>query len=93
MTGLSDNLTSMRQVTATEAARRFSEVLDAVEHRGETFLVTRGGRQVARLVPVTAANGRAVKDLLRKHRPDGAWSDELRALRELLTVREPTWPD
>jgi prevent-host-death family protein len=34
----------MKRLSATEAARHFADVLAAVEHRHETFTVTRGGR-------------------------------------------------
>ena len=83
----------MRSLSATEAARRFSELLDAVETRGETFLVARRGRTVARIGPVAAADGRAVKELLRRARPDPAWIDELRELRAALAVEERAWND
>jgi len=44
-------------MTASEAARRFSAVLDGAEH-GETVVITRGGRRVAMIVPAPRANGR-----------------------------------
>ncbi len=75
---------TMRTVTATEAARNFGAVLDEAE-RGETIIVTRGGRPVATIGPAPACPGRALKELLRRHRPDAAWAEDLRALR-LLTV-------
>jgi prevent-host-death family protein len=74
----SDNLIHMRRMSATEAARRFSQLLDAVERRGESFLVVRHGRTVARIGPALAADGRAVKELLRSASPDGDWESELR---------------
>jgi antitoxin (DNA-binding transcriptional repressor) of toxin-antitoxin stability system len=83
----------MRQITATEAARQFSEVLDAVEHAGEAFLITRGGRAIATLGPVAAGNGRALKEALRSNRPDAAWADDIREARRLLTSRDVPWPD
>jgi len=83
----------VRQITATEAARRFSEVLDAVEHAGEMFVITRGGRAVAALVPAPAGNGGAVRAVLRRHRPDAAWAEEIREVRRLLTDRDLPWPD
>jgi prevent-host-death family protein len=81
----------VKTVNATEAARNFSEVLDGVEHRGQSYVVTRGGKPVAQITPVPTASGRAVKRLLRDHQPDAAWSGELAALRADLTVEEPTW--
>ena len=83
----------MESLTATEAARRFSELLDAVEERGETFLVARRGRTVARIAPAAAASGKELKELLRSSRPDAAWQQELRELRSALTVQERAWND
>jgi prevent-host-death family protein len=40
----------MRAVQASEAKTRLSHLLDAVE-RGETILITRHGRAIARIVP------------------------------------------
>lgn len=42
----------MTTITATQASRSFSAVLDAVENR-ESFTITREGRAVAELRPVT----------------------------------------
>jgi prevent-host-death family protein len=81
----------VRRLTATDAARRFSELLDAVERRGETFLVVRHGRAVARIEPARAANGKAVKELLRSAPPDPGWADELRELRASLAVEDRPW--
>ena len=81
----------MKDISATEAARNFSEVLDAVEHRHEEFTVTRNGRTVARISPVTGPSGRAVKDALLSHRPDPSWAEELDSLRALLISEEPPW--
>jgi antitoxin (DNA-binding transcriptional repressor) of toxin-antitoxin stability system len=47
----------MRTVTATEASRRFSELLDAIE-RGESVTVTRGNRAVAEMRPARTRTGR-----------------------------------
>ncbi len=71
----------MREVTATEASRRFADLLDAVEHRGERFAIVRRGQVVAELAPLTRASGAAVKDLLRRHRVDRDWVSDLVALR------------
>ena len=81
----------MRSLTATEAARRFSELLNAVELRGETFLVVRRGRTVARIGPARAANGRAVKEILRSNPPDEQWVSELHELRASLAVEDRRW--
>jgi prevent-host-death family protein len=81
----------MRSLSATEAARRFSELLDAVERRDETFVVVRRGRAVARIGPARAANGKTVKEILRSNPPDSEWASELRELRAGLAVEERRW--
>ena len=82
----------MRELTATEAARRFSEVLDAVEHEGESFVVRRGGKVVASIAPASARRGRALKDVLLAHDPDPSWAGEVRELRTVLIPEERVWP-
>ena len=49
----------MRTLTATEAARSFSDLLDAIA-RGESVTITRGNRPVAEIGP---ARGRTGADL------------------------------
>ena len=78
----------MTDVTATEAARSFSELLDAVEHDGRRFTIVRHGRVVAQLEPATAGRGSTAKDLLRANRPDGEWASELSEFRESFEVQE-----
>jgi len=40
-----------RRLSATDAARRFSEVLNRVAYRGERFVIERGGEAVCEMVP------------------------------------------
>lgn len=57
----------MREIQASEAKARLGELLTAVE-RGETILITRHGRSIARLVPEADVRSgeieRAVDDFL-----------------------------
>ncbi|WP_413452944.1 type II toxin-antitoxin system prevent-host-death family antitoxin [Georgenia phoenicis] len=53
----------MRTVTATEASRRFSELLDAIE-AGEAVTVTRGNRPVAEIRPARRRTGRDLREAL-----------------------------
>jgi len=76
------------EVSSTDAARNFADLLDAVEHRGERFTIVRRGRAIAHLEPVRGGTGGAVKDILRRHRTDAGWADELAALRQLIEVEE-----
>jgi antitoxin (DNA-binding transcriptional repressor) of toxin-antitoxin stability system len=87
---LAQIIRSHEGLTATEAARGFFEILNAVERRGETFVVARDGRPVALVGPVRAGQGAAVKNALRAHPRDAGWADELRALRAGLSVERWT---
>ena len=42
----------MRKVSATEFKARCLDLMDRVRERGETYLITKRGRQVAKLGPV-----------------------------------------
>jgi antitoxin (DNA-binding transcriptional repressor) of toxin-antitoxin stability system len=41
-----------RVVSATEAARRFSDLINRVGYKGETYIIERGGRPMCELSPV-----------------------------------------
>ncbi|MBK6885841.1 MAG: type II toxin-antitoxin system prevent-host-death family antitoxin [Tetrasphaera sp.] len=43
----------MTTITARDASRGFSTLLDRVEHDGEEYTVERDGRVIARIVPAT----------------------------------------
>jgi prevent-host-death family protein len=47
----------MREVGAFEAKNKLGQLLDLVEH-GEEIVITRRGKEVARLVPARGANNR-----------------------------------
>ncbi|MDP9301552.1 MAG: type II toxin-antitoxin system Phd/YefM family antitoxin [Actinomycetota bacterium] len=81
----------MREISATDAARRFAEMLDAVEHEGESFLVRRNGRAVARIEPAAGATGRSVKDLLANAPRDPDWIHDLETLRTGLPAEVTPW--
>ncbi len=55
----------MRVMTASEASRNFSTVLDEAEH-GETIVVTRSGRRIAVIMPASRANGEALREIFRR---------------------------
>jgi antitoxin (DNA-binding transcriptional repressor) of toxin-antitoxin stability system len=78
----------MPDVTATDAARNFSDLLDAIEHRGEHFTIVRRGKAIAHLEPMNRGLGADVKALLRRHRPDPDWVSDLGTARELLKIEE-----
>ena len=51
-------------MTATDAARNFADLLDAIEHRHERYTIMRRGRAVAQLEPVSRGRGADLKALL-----------------------------
>jgi antitoxin (DNA-binding transcriptional repressor) of toxin-antitoxin stability system len=72
----------MPEVSATDAARHFSDLLDAVEH----FTIVRRGKVVAQLDPVQAGKGAEVKALLQRHRHDPDFARDLASTRGLLEI-------
>jgi prevent-host-death family protein len=84
---------SLKQLSATDAARRFSEVLDRVEQTGESVTIVRHGRAVATIGPAGAGTGKALKEALRAHPPDPDWADEVRELREFIGPAQDRWRD
>lgn len=78
----------MPEVTATEASRSFADLLDGVEHRGETYTIVRRGRVVAQLEPAHAVSGAEAKALLRRHRVDREWARDIAELRGFLVTEE-----
>ena len=65
------------EISATEASKRFAGLLDAVEHRGESFTVVRRGRVVATITPARRETGADLRRILAKHPPDDRWADDL----------------
>ena len=66
-------------ISATQAARSFSDLLNRVRYRGEEFIIERGGEPVCRLVPAgprkfTVADMVALLQSLPKPDP-GYWDD------------------
>jgi prevent-host-death family protein len=51
-------------LTVTEAARNFSDIVNRVFYRGESMELTRGGKVVARLVPVAGPESATGRDVL-----------------------------
>lgn len=54
-----------KTISATNAARGFSEVLDQVQFRDMSFSIERGNKVIARLVPAAMPEGIALADLNR----------------------------
>lgn len=77
----------MREITATEASRTFSALLDEVE-RGGSAVITRGGRRIARFTPLGEPNGAAFLEIVRQHGGpasgvDDTFEEDVAAVRRL----------
>ncbi|WP_028648852.1 type II toxin-antitoxin system Phd/YefM family antitoxin [Nocardiopsis sp. CNT312] len=84
----------MRTITATEAARKFSDLLDAIES-GERVTITRGRTPIALIGPAPRYTGADLRAALERAEPldDEFESDVLKA-RAVMDdeVRNP-WDD
>ena len=78
----------MTEISATDAARNFAELLDAVEHKGERITIVRRGRAVAHVEPVSHGVGSEVKSLLKRHPADSQWMESLKQSRDLLVTED-----
>jgi prevent-host-death family protein len=91
--GECDNRTFMElHISATQAARTFSDLLNRVRYRGEEFVIERGGEPICRIIPArpvarTAAEVLRLLDSMPK--PDPGYWDTL----EEITKRQPALPD
>lgn len=85
----------MREVTASEASRHFSALLDSVE-QGETVVVTRGGRRIAAITPAPAVNGAALNGVIAKWRGsealDDVFSESVAGARAAASMEKDTDP-
>jgi antitoxin (DNA-binding transcriptional repressor) of toxin-antitoxin stability system len=79
------------RISATRAARTFSDLLSRVRYRGETFVIERGGEPVGRLVPATPppCTLAQLAQLLRElPAPDPGYWETL----ESITAHQPALP-
>lgn len=81
-------------MTATEASRNFSELLDAIE-RGETVTITRGRHPVAEVAPARRRTGADLRAaLVGTEPPDDRFAEDIAATMALLTHEErDPWAD
>jgi prevent-host-death family protein len=76
-------------ISATEAARKFSELMNRVRYRGESFVVERGGKPICEILPARPSrfSGAEFVRLLRSlPKPD----KEYLAVVEEVTTKQPT---
>ena len=79
-----------KKITATEAVRKFSELLSSIKYQGERFTIVRGGKPVASIFPAADQTmGKTLGDLRRRlseiprlGEDAPAFESEIRAARE-----------
>jgi len=77
------------RISATQAARSFSELMNRVRYRGESFVVERGGKPICEILPARPPkfSGAELANLLRSlPKPD----EKYLAVIEDLIAEEPT---
>lgn len=81
-----------KRVSATEAARNFSELLNRVRYRGESFVIERGGVEIGELRPLSPLRftGTDLLSLLKSVPPV---DDEYLDLVESLGRNQPEVPE
>ena len=85
----------MLQITATELARKFKQMMNLVEFKGEELIIVRNNHQVARIIPgpATMTALEAMSDLYRTLPEDAGatWMKDCRegAVADLSEVRDP----
>ncbi|MFY9820164.1 MAG: prevent-host-death protein [Thermoanaerobaculia bacterium] len=83
-------------MTATEAARNFSELLNRVRYARETFVILRGGEAIGQLAPIEPAQSPTLRDLVRflkeTEPPDDRFGSDLEAIQaEQLPAGDSPW--
>jgi antitoxin (DNA-binding transcriptional repressor) of toxin-antitoxin stability system len=76
-------------ISATEAVRSFSELMNRVRYRGESFVVERGGKPICEILPARPPkfSGSELANLLRSlPKPD----EEYLAVVKDLIAKQPT---
>jgi len=71
------------KISATRAARRFSDLVNRVRYRGDTFVIERGGEAVCRISPAgpTRCTGADLVGFFSSlPRPDAGYLDDLAAV-------------
>ena len=85
-----------KMVSATEIVRRFSEILNSIKYRGDSYTIVRGGKPVASIRPVeTPLKERTLGELkaLLKHIPRlGAEAEHFELDLKKIMVHQPSMP-
>ena len=86
-----------QKITATEAARNLSDVLNRVRYRRESFLIMRNGESVGVLSPIEEKRPKTLRRLVQVVKelgiPDDDFAADLEEIRrQALGPPEDPWP-
>ena len=86
------------KITATELAKRLSEVLSRARYQRESFVIERNGEPVATLGPPEIPMGSTLEELVAElrelPRPDDRFADDLEEIHAAQGSVPPSrWPD
>ena len=84
------------RVSATEAARKLSDLLNRVRYRGERFTIVRGGEEVCTMVPTPGKGNVTLKQLRQAlaslPEPDDEFRSDVERIRAEQPLTESSWP-
>lgn len=85
------------RISATDAARRFSDILNRVRYKGDSFVIVRNGEEVGRLEPVSGKRPKTFNELVEMIRtkgpPDADFARDLEEIHHSQpALPEDPWP-
>jgi antitoxin (DNA-binding transcriptional repressor) of toxin-antitoxin stability system len=86
----------IKSISATDAVRTFSELLNAIKYKGESYTILRGGKPAATIGPAEkSTDARTLKELalLLKTLPRLEDDDAFAADMEAIIRNQPTAPE
>jgi antitoxin (DNA-binding transcriptional repressor) of toxin-antitoxin stability system len=89
----------LRTITATEASRSFSNILNKVNYQGESYQIKRGKEIIAKIIPVGRKQTLKIKALneLFKHLPQlneedkNDFASDIQTIRSQMEIEDNTW--
>lgn len=81
-------------ISSTDAARHLGDVLARVRHAGESFLVTKSDKPLARLVPVNTpppARGESIMKAIEHLGHDPDFADDLERVNQMDRIPDHPW--
>jgi len=82
----------VKEISATEASRNFSKLLDEVQ-KGTTFTIVRGGEPIATVTPVRRHTGAEFTELLRRLGPQPELADAIEEGKRFVLDQQPRYID